>query len=445
MALHLVTGYAGKAHITSADQGAFNSAIFGRENYVLNTGNCFSASAVTSNTVKVLDGEVIMQGRQIRLEPGDYEEVTIENGTQGYKRNDLVCIRYTKDSETGVEDSVFAVIKGTPDATLAVDPNYNEGNILDGILTVDLPLYRVPLDGLNVGEIVPLFETKKNLDERMSELETGKVDKKEGKGLSANDYSDAEKQQVADNKAAIENLINGTTSVANAKKAENADNATDADTVDGWHIYSRPSDLGFTSPLTMAELCAAMPNKSKLIWANNTNETNDQITDVPGTHGILTAVKRGEWCYATWIKINAQGKIPLWSGSWHAENGWTGWASYLLDTGGTVTGDIVIKKATGNPALRLERADGNTAGAIWKNGAQTVIGNWVDNSNAEAKMTTLVLSDINATLKNLLRLTNAGTVYQVLHTGFSAQVAITEDDSTAPEDTSALWIPKVVS
>lgn len=189
MALHLVTGYAGKTHITSADQGALHAAIFGRENYVLNTGNCFSAQAVTSNSVKVLDGEVIMQGRHIRLEPGAYEEVTIENGTQEYFRNDLICIRYTKDADTGIESASFVVIKGTPDASSAIDPEYNEGNILNGILTVDLPLYRVPLSGLNIGDLVPLFETKESIDKRIEAVS-----------------EDAEK------------LKNGTTPVGNAKK-----------------------------------------------------------------------------------------------------------------------------------------------------------------------------------------------------------------------------------
>lgn len=196
MALHLVTGYAGKTHITSADQGALHAAIFGRENYVLNTGNCFSAQAVTSNSVRVLDGEVIMQGRHIRLEPGAYEEVTIENGTQEYFRNDLICIRYTKDADTGIESASFVVIKGTPDASSAIDPEYNDGNILNGILTVDLPLYRVPLSGLNIGDLVPLFATKGSMDERIEEVS----------------------KDIETNASNIKKITNGTTAVGNALK-----------------------------------------------------------------------------------------------------------------------------------------------------------------------------------------------------------------------------------
>lgn len=158
MALHLVTGYAGKEHVTAADQGAFNVAMLIAGNYVLNRGEKFAASIVTNNLIKVLDGEIILQGRYIRLDSGSFEELTIDNGTQDYKRNDLIVCRYSKDSTTGVESAALVVIKGTQDSALAVDPEYTVGDTLHGDLVCDFPLYRVPIDGLNVGELVPLFE-----------------------------------------------------------------------------------------------------------------------------------------------------------------------------------------------------------------------------------------------------------------------------------------------
>lgn len=198
MALHLVTGYAGKSHITAADHGALNAVIFGSKDYVVNTGNTFSAVPLTANSIQILDGEVILHGRQIRMEAGDSDEVTITSGTADQKRNDLICIRYTKNSENGIEEASFVVITGTPDASAPADPEYNNGSILDGTMTVDFPLYRVPLDGLNVGELVPLFEANDSLADRIEEVESGKVDKVSGKGLSSNDYTDEEKQQLAD-------------------------------------------------------------------------------------------------------------------------------------------------------------------------------------------------------------------------------------------------------
>lgn len=198
MNLHLVTGYAGSEHVTSSDQGAFHAAMLVKGCYVLNEGNKFAASIVSNNLVKVLDGEIIMQGRYIKLDAGDYAEVPIENGQQDYKRNDLIVVRYTKNAITGIETTAFAVIKGTPSLEDAVDPEYTVCDILNGAMIADFPLYRIALNGLNIQEPVALFDVLDNFDERLKALANEKVDKAAGKGLSANDYSDAEKKKLAD-------------------------------------------------------------------------------------------------------------------------------------------------------------------------------------------------------------------------------------------------------
>ena len=157
--LHLVTGYQGEAHITAADHGSLYAAIFGNGNYVLDRGNKLAASVITSNQVRIADGDIVLQGRHIRLNEGTHVDLTIENGAQGYKRNDLIVARYTRNAASGVEDASLVVIKGTASTTAASDPAYNNGDILtDHAETADFPLYRVPLDGITVGELVPLFD-----------------------------------------------------------------------------------------------------------------------------------------------------------------------------------------------------------------------------------------------------------------------------------------------
>lgn len=163
--IHLVTGYKGEAHITSADQGAFNAAVFGNGQYVLEYGNQFSASVTSNNNIRVLDGEILMQGRHIRINPDEYVDLTISNGSQGMYRNDLIVARYTKNTSTGIEDCNLVVIEGTASSTAASDPAYTAGDILTGNATQnDMPLYRVPIDGINVGDLVPLFSTMGNFD-----------------------------------------------------------------------------------------------------------------------------------------------------------------------------------------------------------------------------------------------------------------------------------------
>ncbi|MGD6877826.1 hypothetical protein [Bacillus infantis] len=155
--MELVTGFRDQAHITAAQDGSFNAGVVGSGFYVLPTGQKLSASAISSNIIRLLDGDIVMQGRHITLAKGSYEDVQIANGSQGQKRNDLIVCRYSKDTDTGVESASLVAIQGIPTSGTPVDPEYNDGDILSGDTTVDMPLYRIPLDGLNVKTPVKLF------------------------------------------------------------------------------------------------------------------------------------------------------------------------------------------------------------------------------------------------------------------------------------------------
>lgn len=147
--MKIVTGYKGIPHITSNEIQAFNQGIFGGSgNYVLNVGQMFNATLTNATTVTIQDGEGVMQGVHFRISPGDTEIVTLSPGTNGYKRYDLICARYTKSASTGVESVDLVVVEGTPDATTPVIPSINTGSILTGGSPVDFPLYRIRFDGL---------------------------------------------------------------------------------------------------------------------------------------------------------------------------------------------------------------------------------------------------------------------------------------------------------
>ena len=164
MGAHIVTGYAGKEHVTSADAGALNAGIVGSGKYVLKTGNQFAAEIVSNNLIKVKSGDLVNQGRHMRIDANDYEEVTIQNGAQSVKRNDLIVMRYKKDTSTLIETAEIVVIKGTAGST-ATDPTYTSGDVLAGATQDDFPLYRVSLNGLNIEKVTPLFSTVPNLNE----------------------------------------------------------------------------------------------------------------------------------------------------------------------------------------------------------------------------------------------------------------------------------------
>lgn len=155
--VHLITGYKGEEHIQSADQGSFNASFFGGGEYVMEAGNQFEGSIMDNNTVRILDGDLLMQGRHIRIEPETYEDITITTGTAGVNRIDLIVMQYSKDTSTDIESAGLVVVKGTETEGTATEPEYTSGNILSGATLNQMPLYRVKVEGVVLTEIEPLF------------------------------------------------------------------------------------------------------------------------------------------------------------------------------------------------------------------------------------------------------------------------------------------------
>lgn len=155
---HLITGYAGTEHIMSADQGSFNASFFGTGEYVMEAGNQLEASITNNSTVRILDGDILMQGRHIRIKPNTYEDVTITTGTAGVNRHDLIVCEYYKDANTGVESAEIKVIMGTASNNPS-DPDITSGDILAGDSLNQMPLYRVKINGVVLASIEPMFST----------------------------------------------------------------------------------------------------------------------------------------------------------------------------------------------------------------------------------------------------------------------------------------------
>lgn len=155
--MEIVTGYRGKPHITSEKWADLNRGIIGAEEYVLGVGRMFESELVSNNLLKIYDGCGVFQGREFSTLAGKSDEITIENGMQGEKRIDLIVARYTKNEDTKIETIEPVLIKGASSASDPVVPKHTEGNIRQGDLIADMPLYEVELNGINVVEVRPLF------------------------------------------------------------------------------------------------------------------------------------------------------------------------------------------------------------------------------------------------------------------------------------------------
>lgn len=158
----LMDGYAGGPHITEAQLGLAHQATFGPDDYVLESGRESEAQVLTNNSIRIFDAVYCIQGRRDVIPASGYTDVTIDNGTQGMNRNDIIVRRYKKDEVSEEESTEYAVIKGTPSSGEAVDPSVTTGDIRSGAILHEMKLYRVKLTGLNIVEVEPLFNILKN-------------------------------------------------------------------------------------------------------------------------------------------------------------------------------------------------------------------------------------------------------------------------------------------
>lgn len=161
--MKILTGKTGTPHVTSQQFRQLVEGTVGQESYILTSGENLEPELSSNNLLKIRSGIMSHHGNLSTVEIGTYDEVTIQNGTQGVKRIDLVVNRYTKNDETGIEENEWVVIMGTPDADSPAAPAYTEGNLQEGDLVDDCPVFEVHLDGINVTEVKKLLSVSPDM------------------------------------------------------------------------------------------------------------------------------------------------------------------------------------------------------------------------------------------------------------------------------------------
>lgn len=166
--MEIITAGDGTAHVSSADDGTIYAGIAGNGCYVTGVGDRLSCTMQGANTALVGTGVGIMYGRAFRVAMP--EEVTIQSGTQSQRRNDVICAHFTTSSG-GRESGGLVVLKGTPTSKQkAEDPVIPSGDILQGATEAYMPLWRIPLDGINVGKPEAMFSVLMSMSKLQSEI-----------------------------------------------------------------------------------------------------------------------------------------------------------------------------------------------------------------------------------------------------------------------------------
>lgn len=170
--MKIVSGKTGTPHVTSEQFRQIIEGTVGQGSYILTSGENLEPELASNNMLKIRGGMMSHHGNISCVDLNTYDEVTLTNGSQGVKRIDLIVNRYTRNDETGLEKNEWVVIIGTPDASNPKVPQHTIGNLQNGDLIDDCPVFEVHYDGINVTEVKKLLPVMSNL-----ELLNGKLPK----------------------------------------------------------------------------------------------------------------------------------------------------------------------------------------------------------------------------------------------------------------------------
>ena len=168
--MEIVSGRIGKPHVTSQQFRQLIEGTVGQESCILTSGENLEPELASNNSLKIRSGMLAHHGNISSVKIGTYDAVNLSNGSQGMKRIDLVVCRYTRNAETEVESCNWVVIMGTPVSSNPVAPTYTVGNLQEGDLVDDCPVFEVHYDGINVTEVRKILSVVPNLTELNSNI-----------------------------------------------------------------------------------------------------------------------------------------------------------------------------------------------------------------------------------------------------------------------------------
>ena len=153
-AITIYTPPAASAHIYAEDEAQHNRARFGGSG-ITEADNQLACSKVDNNTVRLASGLYCMQGYMLSVPGGSTEDLTVDSGTSGMFRKDLVIAEFTRGGGEVADTLVFRILKGTPAASdaAAVDPTLTQNDLAAGGTTRQEALYRISIGGTTLNTI----------------------------------------------------------------------------------------------------------------------------------------------------------------------------------------------------------------------------------------------------------------------------------------------------
>ena len=149
---YLINGN-GYQPVTAQQDADLYAGIVGQNLQVLDVGQKMAATLVDSNTVRIGDGEALVQGRRIHNDPGMYDDFIIPNGSQGTTHWYIIGYLLHTDSSTG-QEVADTFVQQMSSATETI----TEDVLRDGAAQAYISMYRITQTNVSLTNVEALYD-----------------------------------------------------------------------------------------------------------------------------------------------------------------------------------------------------------------------------------------------------------------------------------------------
>lgn len=138
-------------HIYAEDDAQIHRALIGSSGITL-ADNRLECAVVNNNTIRLYSGLYCMQGYMLAVQGGTEQDFTVDSGSAGAYRHDLLVADFTRGGGAVADAFEFKIIKGTnaTSAAAAVDPTITQDNLIIGGSHRQEVLYRITIGGTEI-------------------------------------------------------------------------------------------------------------------------------------------------------------------------------------------------------------------------------------------------------------------------------------------------------
>ena len=143
-------------HITADDDAFIYASLAGVQSGILGDLTCVK---VDNNTVRLSGGGVMNRGHILRIPADEVLELTVDSGTAGYKRYDVVAAEFVKGGGEVADSYEIKIVKGESSSTIPQAPTMVTSDLIDSGDVNQVALFKLWINGTTMSVAQRMIDT----------------------------------------------------------------------------------------------------------------------------------------------------------------------------------------------------------------------------------------------------------------------------------------------